>query len=183
MSAISLLLARPGFLGFSALAPLVPDLLGRLPRLGEHAGLCGWLGGLLPPLQRDDGVLHAAPKKRTSHRKKRQRQLSGRYQQHPLRNLNRCPACGHYKRAHTLCMHCVSEIRAVWRARDKEAKAASAQSARIELGDAEKEFMFPERDARLPEKVRKLRDTESYVLKRSRTLPVPDKRSGDARSG
>jgi ribosomal protein L32 len=54
-----------------------------------------------------EGVLKAVPKKKTSHRKKRQRFMAGKGLQ-DLTNLNRCSACGRVKRAHLLCPYCVN---------------------------------------------------------------------------
>ena len=53
-----------------------------------------------------EGVLKAVPKKKTSHRKKRQRFMAGKGLK-DLTNLNRCSACGRVKRAHLLCPYCV----------------------------------------------------------------------------
>ena len=62
----------------------------------------------LPPFFSDiwDSVLRAVPKKKTSHSKKRHRQLAGKALK-DVTNLNRCSACGRMKRAYTLCPYCV----------------------------------------------------------------------------
>ncbi|KAI4088004.1 MAG: hypothetical protein LQ344_006379 [Seirophora lacunosa] len=53
-----------------------------------------------------ESILRAVPKKKTSHRKKRQRFLAGKALQ-DVTNLNRCSACGTVKRSHLLCPYCV----------------------------------------------------------------------------
>jgi ribosomal protein L32 len=53
-----------------------------------------------------DSVLRAVPKKKTSHMKKRHRQMAGKALK-DLKNLNTCSGCGRMKRAHVLCPHCV----------------------------------------------------------------------------
>lgn len=53
-----------------------------------------------------DSILRAVPKKKTSHRKKRQRFLAGKALK-DVTNLNTCSACGNVKRAHLLCPYCV----------------------------------------------------------------------------
>ncbi len=56
-----------------------------------------------------ESVLRAVPKKKTSHRKKRQRFLAGKALQ-DVTALNKCSACGNVKRAHLLCPFCVSGL-------------------------------------------------------------------------
>ncbi|KAL4868192.1 hypothetical protein BDV12DRAFT_170226 [Aspergillus spectabilis] len=60
-----------------------------------------------------DSVLRAVPKKKTSHMKKRHRQMAGKALK-DVKNLNTCPACGQMKRSHVLCQHCVSDIKKQW---------------------------------------------------------------------
>ncbi|KAL8808075.1 MAG: hypothetical protein Q9182_000353 [Xanthomendoza sp. 2 TL-2023] len=64
--------------------------------------------GTLPPFLSDlwESLLRAVPKKKTSHRKKRQRFLAGKALQ-DVTSLNKCSACGNVKRAHLLCPYCV----------------------------------------------------------------------------
>ncbi|KAF2662169.1 hypothetical protein K491DRAFT_710122 [Lophiostoma macrostomum CBS 122681] len=57
-----------------------------------------------------EGVLKAVPKKKTSHRKKRQRFMAGKAIKE-ITSLNRCSACGRVKRAHILCPFCVNTIK------------------------------------------------------------------------
>lgn len=54
-----------------------------------------------------DSILRAVPKKKTSHRKKRQRFLAGKGLK-DVTALNKCSACGNVKRAHLLCPFCVN---------------------------------------------------------------------------
>lgn len=62
----------------------------------------------IPPLLADlwESVLRAVPKKKTSHMKKRHRQMAGKALK-DVQSLNKCPGCGQVKRAHLLCPHCV----------------------------------------------------------------------------
>ena len=52
-------------------------------------------------------ILRAVPKKKTSHRKKRQRFMAGKALK-DITALNKCSACGKIKRAHLLCPYCVA---------------------------------------------------------------------------
>ncbi|THC98212.1 hypothetical protein EYZ11_002294 [Aspergillus tanneri] len=61
-----------------------------------------------------DSVLRAVPKKKTSHMKKRHRQMAGKGLK-DLKSLNTCPGCGQMKRAHFLCPHCVENIKKQWK--------------------------------------------------------------------
>jgi len=54
-----------------------------------------------------EGVLRAVPKKKTSHMKKRHRQLAGKALK-DVKAINTCPGCGKPKKAHTLCPYCVA---------------------------------------------------------------------------
>lgn len=62
----------------------------------------------IPSLLSDlwDSVLRAVPKKKTSHMKKRHRQMAGKALK-DVKSLNKCPGCGQIKRAHLLCPNCV----------------------------------------------------------------------------
>lgn len=53
-----------------------------------------------------ESILRAVPKKKTSHRKKRQRFMAGKALK-DVTSLNKCSACGNVKRAHLLCPYCV----------------------------------------------------------------------------
>ena len=53
-----------------------------------------------------ESILRAVPKKKTSHMKKRHRQMAGKALK-DVKNLRTCPGCGHMKRSHVLCPHCV----------------------------------------------------------------------------
>lgn len=54
-----------------------------------------------------ESILRAVPKKKTSHRKKRQRFMAGKALKDATA-LNKCSACGNIKRAHLLCPFCVN---------------------------------------------------------------------------
>ena len=53
-----------------------------------------------------DSILKAVPKKKTSHRKRRQRLLAGKALK-DVTNLEKCPGCGNVKRTQHLCPFCV----------------------------------------------------------------------------
>jgi large subunit ribosomal protein L32 len=56
-----------------------------------------------------DGLLKAVPKKKTSHMKKRHRQMAGKALK-DVTALNTCSSCGRQKRAHVLCEYCVKSM-------------------------------------------------------------------------
>jgi ribosomal protein L32 len=90
---------------FPEAAPIIrrTPLLQQLRTSFLPAGLLaipGFLGDLW------DGLLNAVPKKKTSHMKKRHRQMAGKALK-DVTALNKCSACGRTKRAHVLCPYCV----------------------------------------------------------------------------
>ncbi|PYH47690.1 mitochondrial 54S ribosomal protein bL32m [Aspergillus saccharolyticus JOP 1030-1] len=66
-----------------------------------------------------ESVLRAVPKKKTSHMKKRHRQMAGKALK-DVRSLSTCSGCGQIKRAHVLCPHCVSSIKKEWGRKNAE---------------------------------------------------------------
>jgi ribosomal protein L32 len=78
--------------------PLLPSAALSIPSISLH----------IPALLGDiwEGILKAVPKKKTSHMKKRHRQLAGKALK-DVNSINTCPACGKPKRAHLLCPYCV----------------------------------------------------------------------------
>lgn len=116
--------------GVSALAGLgrLPQVADFLPKLASQtARIASRLQELKElvadgvPFAFDNGaILRAAPKKRPSHRRTREKLYApGRKQIQPLENLVRCPACGHVKRSHFMCMHCFAEIRTFLKAKKR----------------------------------------------------------------
>src|SRR6266480_4014574 len=79
-------------------APLLPAATLSIPPLSLH--IPGLLGDIW------ESILKAVPKKKTSHMKKRHRQLAGKALK-GVNSINSCPACGKPKRAHVLCPYCV----------------------------------------------------------------------------
>jgi large subunit ribosomal protein L32 len=67
-----------------------------------------WSLPSLPSLLGDiwESILKAVPKKKTSHSKKRHRQMAGKALK-DVTSLCKCPACGQTKRMHYLCPHCL----------------------------------------------------------------------------
>ncbi|TAQ91477.1 hypothetical protein B7494_g246 [Chlorociboria aeruginascens] len=80
--------------------PLLPSLGVAIPA-AIQLNIPGLLEGIW------EFVLRAVPKKKTSHMKKRTRQMAGKALK-DVTTLNKCSACGHVKRAHILCPYCVS---------------------------------------------------------------------------
>ncbi|TPX24460.1 hypothetical protein DIZ76_013807 [Coccidioides immitis] len=70
-----------------------------------------------------ESILRAVPKKKTSHMKKRHRQMAGKALK-DVKNMTNCPGCGQPKRAHLLCPTCVSEVKQRWREEEKPAISA-----------------------------------------------------------
>ncbi|KAF3385211.1 Meiotic recombination protein rec14 [Penicillium rolfsii] len=93
-----------------ALALPLRRALPQLPALGflSTAAFALPISITIPPLLADlwESVLRAVPKKKTSHMKKRHRQMAGKALK-DAQNLNKCPGCGQVKRAHVLCPTCV----------------------------------------------------------------------------
>ncbi|KAL1586704.1 hypothetical protein WHR41_04484 [Cladosporium halotolerans] len=72
-----------------------------------------------------EGILKAVPKKKTSHMKKRHRQMAGKGLK-DVTALNKCSACGQLKRAHVLCPYCVQSIKR-WFGTNFQTKEATEQ--------------------------------------------------------
>lgn len=117
----------------------------------------------------NNGILLAVPKKKVSHQKKRQKLYApGSKQLKMMYHLNKCPSCGHYKKAHTLCMHCVGQIRQIWKAHTNNKPAEPIQEQ--ELSELDKRILYPGRKETAYTK--KLKEKDSYLLKRMKPLPV-----------
>lgn len=135
--------------------------------------------GAIPPLREGlvmfEGTpsLLAVPKKKVSHMKKRQKLYAPKSKQLQfIHNLNKCPSCGHYKRSHTLCMHCFSEIKKIWKLKDRNIQ--EEEDIIDNLSELDKRILYPGK--KQTEYQKKLEDKDSYLLKRLRTLPVPEKK-------
>ncbi|CAG98366.1 mitochondrial 54S ribosomal protein bL32m [Kluyveromyces lactis] len=117
----------------------------------------------------NNGILLAVPKKKVSHQKKRQKLYApGDKQLKMINHLNKCPSCGHYKKAHTLCMHCVGEIRHIWKAHTNVEQVEPIQEQ--ELSELDKRILYPGRKE--TEYTKKLKDKDAYLERRMKTLPV-----------
>ncbi|CAR30548.1 MRPL32-like protein [Lachancea thermotolerans] len=116
-----------------------------------------------------EGILLAVPKKKVSHQKKRQKLYGpGRKQLQMIHHLNRCPSCGHFKRANTLCMHCVGEIRHIWKSHTVRKTQEPLQEQ--ELSNLDKRILYPGKKE--TEYAKKLKDKDSYLDRRMRSLPA-----------
>ncbi|KAH3687359.1 hypothetical protein WICPIJ_001636 [Wickerhamomyces pijperi] len=119
-----------------------------------------------------EGLLRAVPKKKVSHRRKRNRQLQGDKQLKLLNNLNRCPSCGHIKRSHTLCMHCVEQIKSIWRT---EAKLSEKEPFKQELDPVDQKLIYPGKRESPYEK--QMNNKKEWLERRQRTFELNRKES------
>ncbi|KAK2052237.1 ribosomal L32p family protein [Colletotrichum caudatum] len=85
---------------------LLPALSVAIPAF--NLNVPAWLGGIW------ESILRAVPKKKTSHAKKRHRQMAGKALK-DVKSLCKCPGCGQIKRQHIVCPHCLSKIKDLWR--------------------------------------------------------------------
>lgn len=136
--------------------------------LGQPALVTPEHGAIPAILEQDNGILLAAPKKKVSHQKKRQRLLApGKKHVQMMHHLNRCPSCGHYKRANTICMHCFENVRFLWKSYIGEKPQEPLQEQ--QLTELDKRVLYPGKmDTAY---VEKLKDKDSYLERRMRTLP------------
>ncbi|OTA98683.1 hypothetical protein M426DRAFT_325793 [Hypoxylon sp. CI-4A] len=83
----------------------------RLPSITSFAIALPFAISSIPSLLGDiwEGILRAVPKKKTSHMKKRHRQMAGKALK-DVTSLNKCPACGGIKKMHTLCPNCMGRL-------------------------------------------------------------------------
>lgn len=127
------------------------------------------------PFLIDNGmILRAAPKKRTSHRRRREKlYASGDKKIKPLENLVRCPACGHVKRSHFMCMHCFAEIRTFLKEK-KKALFPEPKKPQTDLDPLDERIVYPLRRLRQDELMLKKKD---WIPKREEPLMFnPDQR-------
>ncbi|KAK3986610.1 hypothetical protein QBC44DRAFT_332976 [Cladorrhinum sp. PSN332] len=94
-----------------------------LPAIGIQLGLPS-IPSILEGIW--EGILKAVPKKKTSHMKKRHRQMAGKALQ-DVTSLCKCPACGETKRMHHLCPHCVSKLKGMMREEAKKGSDATTK--------------------------------------------------------
>ncbi|SCU90865.1 LAME_0E10330g1_1 [Lachancea meyersii CBS 8951] len=143
-----------------ALPHMLQELFGKNARESEHN---------VNEVLADNGILLAVPKKKVSHQKKRQKLYGpGRKQLQMIHHLNRCSSCGHFKRANTLCMHCVGEIRHIWKSHT--AKEISEPQQELELSELDKRVLYPGKKE--TDYAKKLKEKDTYLERRMRTLPV-----------
>ncbi|RPA81350.1 hypothetical protein BJ508DRAFT_414792 [Ascobolus immersus RN42] len=116
--------ARLG-LGLPSLRSSIPSLTITLPAISIN------LPSLLPGLL--ESLLRAVPKKKTTHSKKRMRQLAGKGLKEDI-SLVRCPACGNVKRSHIFCPHCFDRIKAIFKKWDR---------AKVETEKKGEKYFYP----------------------------------------
>lgn len=112
-------------------------------RLGELRRQMDANGGEAPFMIGNEAILKAVPKKKPSYRRTRQKLYApGDKQVQHLDNLVRCPACGHFKRSHFMCMHCFAEIRDFLKLRRKE-EHPQQQNSYPELDEVDEKILYP----------------------------------------
>ncbi|SCU78798.1 LAMI_0A06018g1_1 [Lachancea mirantina] len=137
--------------------------------IGSYGATDSNAGNCLSDILNDNGIYLAVPKKKVSHQKKRQKLYGpGRKQLKMIHHLNRCPSCGHFKRANTICMHCFHEIRRIWKDHTVEQRAEPIQEQ--ELSENDKRILYPGKKE--TEYTKKLKEKETYLDRRHRTLLV-----------
>ncbi|QKX56451.1 uncharacterized protein TRUGW13939_03556 [Talaromyces rugulosus] len=118
----SLQLARNFSRSSFSLLPILPAILRptpislQWPASTEPSVLNGSLISSFPSFLTDiwESILQAVPKKKTSHMKRRHRQMAGKALK-DVTNLKPCPSCGQPKRPHVLCASCVKAIKEKWK--------------------------------------------------------------------
>ena len=141
-----------------------PTIEEKLSEIAENAAN----KGAKVPFFTGNGIYLAAPKKKRSHMKRRLRVYTPGSKHVKLKNeLNRCPACGHYKRAHHLCMNCVSQIQQYWKQRDAKLKPPAYKEEFANPLD--EQVLYPGKTERAYDRKLRLKD---YLVKRPKTLPV-----------
>ncbi|CAH6719853.1 54S ribosomal protein L32, mitochondrial [[Candida] jaroonii] len=87
----------------------------------------------------EEMILKAAPKKKPSYRKTRQKLYApGDKKIQPLENIVRCPACGAVKRSHFMCMNCFGEIKAFLKS-----LKPSSKPAEFDIDKVDKDIIYP----------------------------------------
>lgn len=104
-----LVVAKPSLAPAATPSPFA--LHATLPRTWQSALFLPTITIPIPSLVSDiwESILRAVPKKKTSHMKKRHRQMAGKALK-DVTALNKCSGCGRTKRAHVLCPHCVASM-------------------------------------------------------------------------
>lgn len=150
-------LAKMLYVFLMPLAPRLPSislLLPQWPLLSKPAVAESRLQELEELLEKQDdlpfmfdngSILKAAPKKKPSYKRTREKRLSpGDKQIQPLENLVRCAACGRVKRSHFMCMHCLGEIRAFLKEKKKQL-FGEPTSYNPNIDPVDKRIVFPYR--------------------------------------
>ncbi|RDA83816.1 hypothetical protein CP532_4614 [Ophiocordyceps camponoti-leonardi (nom. inval.)] len=100
---------------FFSFAPIISLPLLRWPAIVSPRPPLAGIDLRLPTL--DDiweSILRAVPKKKTSHSRKRHRQMAGKALK-DVTGLCECPGCGETKRTHRICQKCLEDMRKIWR--------------------------------------------------------------------
>lgn len=149
LAGLRLAIALPLLPRLPTVSQLLPQWASSLNRQVEADSRLQELKELLekngePPFMFDNGsILKAAPKKKPSYKRRREKRLSpGDKQIQPLENLGRCAACGRVKRSHFMCMHCFGEIRTFLKEKKKQLFGEPAQYE-PDMDKVDKELIFP----------------------------------------
>lgn len=114
--------------------------------------------GEIPFIIDNGTIVKAVPKKKVSYRNTRTKLYApGEKQIKHLNNLVRCPACGHTKRSHFLCMHCFAEIRSFLKSKKREGQHAEIDP-QSELDPIDERILYPGK--RLSEYERRLKSKD-----------------------
>lgn len=165
------LLVSSGMLLVSnSVLPVLPRSVGNvLRRLALGGAPVESLGEEAPPFFTDNGILKAAPKKKVSHMKKRQKWLApAKKQLKFLHHLNRCPTCGSYKRSHHICMTCFTQIRNYWKSQAPKEEPYKEEF----VNERDEQILYPGKVERAEERMLR---KKSYLVNRHKTLPVEKK--------
>lgn len=76
--------------------------------------------------------MKAVPKKKTSHSKKRHRQMAGKALK-DVNNLCKCPVCGGTKRMHHLCETCMNKMKNMMDKKSQEKQAEKTIEKTIDV--------------------------------------------------
>lgn len=128
----------------------------------------------------DNGmILRAVPKKKPSYRRTRQKLYApGQKQIQPLGNLVRCPACGHVKRSHFMCMHCFAEIKSFLKAK-KKALQDLVEPPQSNLDKIDEKIIYPGKHESEHQRLLKKKDwipvREEPLMFNSQQVKIPKK--------
>lgn len=168
-----------------AVAEVLAGLIPRIPTVGLRIDLRSQTEGdqrlreLKEQIEANDGespfmidngtILKAVPKKKPSYRKTRTKFLaSGDKKIKPLENIVRCPACGHVKRSHFMCMNCFGEIKTFLKAKKRELLGEIEVKSPFEtMDDIDKRIVYTSKKDNEP---LEMKDKSSWIPQREQPM-------------